>query len=62
MGFLETCATLLAFITIGGAVGYFSSGGSSLPDEDTADELTNIAHARYAKSRHLLEGAIADED
>jgi hypothetical protein len=60
MGFLETCAALLAFVTLGGIVGYFSGG--LLPDVDTPDELTNIAHAQYAKSRHLTECAIADED
>ena len=32
MGFLETCAALLAFVTIGGVVGYFSGGEKSLPD------------------------------
>jgi hypothetical protein len=62
MGFLETCAALLAFVTIGGVVGYFSGGKKSLPDGDPPDELTNIAHAQYAKSRHLAECAIADED
>jgi hypothetical protein len=62
MGFLETCAALLAFVTIGGAVGYFSKGKKSLPDGDTPDELTNIAHAQYAKMHHLAECAIADED
>lgn len=62
MGFLETCGALLAFVTLGGAVGYFSSGGSSPPDEDTAYDLTNIAHAQYAKPLHLTKFKITDED
>jgi hypothetical protein len=62
MSFLETCAALLAFLTFGGVVAYFSSGGKAPPAADTPDELTNIAHAQYAKMRHLTEGAIDDED
>ena len=62
MGFLETCVALLAFVTIGGIAGYFWSGGKSPPDQDTLDDLTNIAHSQYAKMRHLTEGEITDED
>ena len=39
MGFLETCAALLAFVTIGGIVGYFSSGEESPPEKDAADDM-----------------------
>lgn len=62
MGFLETCAALLAFVTLGGIAGYFSSGGTSPPDADTADDRASIANAQYAKSRHLTDYTITDED
>lgn len=62
MGFLETCAALLAFLTVGGIVAYFSSGEVSPAAADAADDVAGIANAQYAKMRHLTEGAISDED
>jgi hypothetical protein len=62
MGFLETAAALLAFVTVCGAVGYFSAGGKKPPADDTADELGNVANAHYAKPRHLTDYGITDED
>ena len=62
MGFLETCAALLAFLTFGGIVAYFSSGGKAPPDADTADDVAGIANARYTKPRHLNDYGITDDD
>jgi hypothetical protein len=62
MGFLETCAALLAFVTIGGIAGYFWSGGKPPPEMDTADDVAGIANAQYARPRHLTECIITDED
>jgi hypothetical protein len=62
MGFLETCATLLALVTLGGIVGYFSSGGQSSPDVDPSDDPASIANAQYTKPRHLTGFGITDED
>lgn len=61
MGFLEICAALLAFVTVGGIVGYFSSGGELPPDLDSADDLAGLANAQYARPRHVTDHGITDE-
>ena len=62
MGFLETCAALLAFVTIGGIVGYFSSGEVSPPEKDAADDMGGLANAQYTKPRHVADFGITDKD
>ena len=62
MGFLETCAALLAFVTVGGIAGYFWSGGKSPPVLDTADDVAGIANARYARPRHVTDYGITDDN